>query len=191
MKPGRRALGVAESYTHAAETSTLVGAVVRADRVVDGLGIKTCTVGGTDSTESVVTLTEELDRDDVQYILINGIAPAWYNILDPEAIATALERPVIVVTYEASEGLEPALRAAFDGDERAQRLAQYQALPERLAVTVNNHTVYLRAVGIEPAAAADIVEAYTPTGGRPEPLRVASLIAHGVDQFRRHVTTDK
>ncbi|PSQ09470.1 DUF99 domain-containing protein, partial [Halobacteriales archaeon QS_7_68_65] len=54
MKAGVRALGVAESSRPDATRSTLAGAVVRADRVVDGFAFGSCTVGGTDATETVV-----------------------------------------------------------------------------------------------------------------------------------------
>lgn len=191
MKPGRRALGVAESYAHGAETSTLAGAVVRADSVVDGLEVGACTVGGTDATESITTLAKRLDRDDVQYVFVSGIALAWYNLLDPAAIATTLDRPVIAVTYEASDGLEEALRAAFNDDDTVcDRLQRYRALPDRSPVSVNGQTVYVRTAGIELDQAADVISAYTPTGGRPEPLRVAGLIARGIDRFRRRPTTE-
>ncbi|MCO8268209.1 DUF99 family protein [Haloferax sp. AB510] len=69
MKSGSRALGVAESSPGAARAPTddadgahfstdtspesvLCGAVVRADRVVDGLAFETCTVGGDDATDA-------------------------------------------------------------------------------------------------------------------------------------------
>ncbi|MFB6271128.1 MAG: DUF99 domain-containing protein, partial [Halobacterium sp.] len=45
MKPGTRALGVAESYD--GSTSTFAGAVVRASRVTDGFAFTSATVGGT------------------------------------------------------------------------------------------------------------------------------------------------
>lgn len=188
MKPGRRALGIAESYAHGAENSHLAGAVVRADRVFDGAAITTCTVGGTDVTESVIKLYEKLDREDIRYILVSGVALAWYNILDPAEVAASVDRPVVAVTYEASSGLTAAIRQAFDGETCKRRLDQYQALPERHQCELNDETVFYRAVGIEPAATEELLRAYTPTGGRPEPLRVARLLARSVEQFQQ--TTD-
>jgi endonuclease V-like protein UPF0215 family len=43
--------------------------------------------------------------------------------------------------------------------------------------------VYVRAVGLGDGDAAAVVRAFTPEGGRPEPLRVARLAARGVDAF--------
>ena len=183
VKPGTRALGVAESYRD--ETSTLAGVIVRADRAVDGFGFARCTVGGTDATESVTALFDRLDRPDVRYVLLAGIAPAWYNLLDLPAIAESVDRPVLSVSFEASDDLEAPLREAFDGEELDRRLAVYRSQPPRRSVTVGDETCYVRAVGLDDEDAAQVVREYTPEGGRPEPLRVARLAARAADEFAR------
>jgi hypothetical protein len=190
VKPGVRALGVAESAA-GEDGATVAGAVVRADRAVDGLVLDTWTVGGTDSTATVVDCWERLDREDVRYVLVAGIAPAWFNVLDLRAVHDAVDRPVVSVSFEASEGLEPALREAFgdadaDGDPPAlaERLATYRRQPDREPVTVGDGTVYVRAVGCDAGEAREVVRAFTPEGERPEPLRVARLAARAGDDFR-------
>lgn len=188
MKAGVRALGVAESFRDG--RSTLAGAVVRASRVVDGFTFGTCTVGGTDATDAVVETVDRLGRADVRYLLVAGIAPAWFNILDLPAIRERVDRPVLSVTFEESEGLEPALREAFSGDALDERLALYRAQPDRRPVTVNGETVFVRAVGLDDAEAADVVRAFTPEGGRPEPLRVARLAARAADEWRTAFVED-
>ena len=183
MKPGTRALGVAESHATGTE-STVAGAVVRADRVLDGLSFSTITVGGTDSTDRYAALFERLDRPDVRYVLVAGVAPAWFNLVDVERLAAACDRPVVAVSFEASDGLADAIREQFTGDERADRLARYEALPERRALDVNDDRVFVRHAGCDEATADRVVRAFTPTGGRPEPLRVARLAARAADAFR-------
>jgi len=180
VKAGVRALGVAESFSDG--QSTLAGAVVRASRVVDGFGFATCTVGGTDATDAICTLFESLGREDVRYVLVAGIAPAWFNVLDLHAIHECVDRPVISVTFEASEGLEPALREAFDGDALATRLDVYRRQPARRELAVDDETVFVRNVGIADDEANDVVRAFTPEGGRPEPVRVARLAARAADR---------
>lgn len=184
MKPGRRALGIAESFGSNAETSTLAGAVVRADRVVDGLQFGSCTVGGTDSTQAISDLYATFDREDIRYVLLSGVALAWYNIVTLDTIATRTGCPVLAVTYEESTGLEDPLRAAFDGDALDRRLQRYRQLPPRWALSVNGTTVYVRAVDLDRETARRVLRAYTPEGGRPEPLRVARLAARGAREFR-------
>lgn len=183
MKRGVRALGVAESYR--GERSTLAGAVVRADRTVDGFAFTTCTVGGTDSTTAISSLFADLDREDIQYLFVAGIAPAWYNVVDLSRLFDLTGVPVLSISFEASDGLEDAIREAFDGDDAARRLERYRAQPERRAVDVGDDTVYVRSVGVDETEADEIVRAFTPEGGRPEPLRVARLAARSADAFRR------
>lgn len=181
MKQGVRALGIAESFRD--ERSTLAGVVTRASRVVDGFSFETCTVGGVDATNAVCDLYERLEREDVRYVLISGIALAWYNLVDLHRVHKETGRPVISVTYEASDGLEQGLKAAFSGDELATRLAIHDAQPPRHELTVGTETVWARCVGCSPEEAAEVVRGFTPEGGRPEPLRVARLAARAADEW--------
>ncbi|MFT4884159.1 MAG: endonuclease V-like protein UPF0215 family [Natronomonas sp.] len=188
MKPGRRALGIAESYRGTDDgdtTSTLAGVVVRADRTVDDFVFGACTVGGHDATETIIDCWRRLDRPDVQYCFLAGVAPAWYNLVDLEAVAEAIDRPVIAVSFEASEGLGEAIREAFDGDERAMRLDTYEALPERWRLETDGQggDLFVRNVGLDAETAETVVRAYT-YERRPEPLRVAKRAAHGADAAR-------
>ncbi|WP_225332792.1 endonuclease dU [Halomicrobium urmianum] len=183
MKTGVRALGVAESYS--GQTSTLAGSVVRASRVVDGFVFGECTVGGSDATDAIAAMVERLDREDVRYLVVSGVAPAWFNVVDLRALHERTGLPVLSVTYEASPGLADAIREAFDDESTAQdRIEAYRAQPERRPVTVNDETVYVRAVGLADDEAADVVRGFTPEGGRPEPLRVARLAARAAESFR-------
>lgn len=183
VKPGTRALGVADSYRREG-SSTLAGAVVRPDRAVDGFVFGTCTVGGRDATDAVATLWSRLDRPDVRFVFLSGIAPAWYNLYDLPAIHDATDRPVLSVSFEETEGLEPALRAEFSGDDLEERLAVYDRQPPRRAVDLDGDTVFVRAVGVDDDRAADLVRGFTAEGGRPEPLRVAREAARAGDALR-------
>ena len=195
VKPGTRALGIAESTV--VDHCLFCGAVVRADRAVDGVGFASATVGGLDATDAVLRLLGRLDRDDIRYLLVSGVAPAWFNVLDLDRIAEAADRPVCSVSYEPSPGLAPAIDREFGGDEKAKRLAVYERLPPRRRLGVNGETVFVRSVGLGsrdaapsyepgtvPAEVARVIRAYTPAGGRPEPVRVARLAARGAQAWR-------
>jgi hypothetical protein len=186
---GGRVVGVAESHGSGSR-STIAGAVVRRDRALDGLVLSTVSHGGTDSTVRIAGLVDDLDREDVGAVIVAGIAPAWFNVVDLPALAERTDRPVVAVSFEASSGLEPALREQFAGDALADRLAVYERLPERRPVEVDGETLFVRAVGCADAAAADLVREYTPEGGRPEPLRVARVAARAGDAFRTRSRSD-
>lgn len=190
MKPGVRALGVAESFRRDRERSTLAGVVTRASRVTDGFAFSTIAVGGTDATGGVVEVFDRLDREDVRYVMVAGIAPAWFNVLDLGAVHAAVDRPVLSVTFEESEGLERPLREHFEGEDLADRLSTYREQPPRHEVALDDATAYVRAVGCDPGEARDVVRAFTPEGGRPEPLRVARLAARAADRLGREGSGD-
>ncbi|WP_418284028.1 DUF99 family protein [Halorubrum sp. DTA46] len=203
--PPSRTLGVA--FSDSDRVSHVAGAVVTADGVLDGLGFERCTVGGTDATDAVIDLAEALGREDVRHVACAGIAPAWFNLLDLHAIRAALDRPVYAVSYEASPGLEPALREAFDGDALDGRLETYRALPPRVRVDSADviesdaaesdaaesdaaegdsgksgppagGPLFVRSVGIDAPDAAAAVRGSVREGfRRPEPLRIAAIAA--------------
>lgn len=183
MKSGARALGIAESYR--GDQSTLAGAVVRASRVVDGFSFASCTVGGLDATEAICDLYDDLDREDVRYLFISGVAPAWFNIVNLGAVHDHVDRPIVAITYEESDGLEDVIREEFDGNERRERLSRYRDLPPRRELAINDQTRFVRPVGLSLETAERVLDAFTPEGGRPEPIRVARLAARGFDSFRR------
>jgi endonuclease V-like protein UPF0215 family len=183
VKTGTRALGIAESYRTGKKRSTLAGAVVRASRVVDGFGFETCTVGGTDATTAIADLDTRLDRADVNCLLVSGIAPAWYNVIDLHALHAATDRPVLSISFEESTGLASALREEFAGDALVARLDTYRAQPPRRRCSVNDETLFVRSVGVADDDAAAVVRGFTPEGGRPEPLRVARLAARAADSW--------
>lgn len=187
MKAGTRALGIAESYRGTSgEMSTLAGAVVRANRIADGFAFGCCTVGGTDGTTSIIELYDRLDREDIAFLFLAGIAPAWYNVIDLDRIHDAIDCPVLSISFEESTGLEPALRAEFSNDTLDTRLNTYHAQPSRHRLSVNGETIFVRSVGCSADEATEFVRAFTPEGGRPEPLRIARLAARAAAVWRRN-----
>jgi len=174
--PGSRALGIAAS--DGPTWSQLCGAVVRADRVVEDLFFTQCTVGGTDATTAICELLEQVERPDVRWLLLAGVAPAWFNLIDLDAVHTAANRPVIAVSFESSEGLSGPLAEHFSGDGLETRQSIYRRLPDRRPIDVGSETLFIRTVGIESETADSVISAFTPeASGRPEPLRVARLAA--------------
>jgi hypothetical protein len=177
-KKGLRALGIAESYA-GRDYSTLAGVVMRKDLRIDGFAFGRVTVGGTDATDVILRMIRDLDRRDINVVLLSGCVIAWFNVIDPGRIASEAGIPVICVTYEESDGLLDDLRHHFPGDEARTRA--YLRLGERVPVDLGNQQViYLRAAGIGYPDAARFCRDFTLEGKIPEPLRVARLCARQV-----------
>lgn len=189
-KPGSRAVGIA--VADGPTRSQLCGAVVRADRVVDGVAVSRCRTGGTDATNACETLLERLNRPDARWILLAGVAPAWFNLIDVRALWAAADRPVIALSFEESDGLEDPLREHFSGRALAERLERYEALPERTRLQRDDGDLFVRTAGIEIAPAREVLQAFTPAGRRrPEPLRVARLVARAANAQAVRLVNDE
>lgn len=177
-KKGIRALGIAESFTGRSR-SVLAGVVMRKDLRIDGFAVSEATIGGLDATDAVRKIVHDLDRNDLNLIMLSGCVIAWFNIIDPEMIAETFGIPVICVTYEDSKGLDEDIRHHFPGDE--VRLERYRRLGERHAVRLGTgYTVFVRGWGIPASDAGVVCNDFTLEGGVPEPLRVARICARGV-----------
>ena len=183
-KRGLRALGIAESFS-GRDSSTMAGVVMRKDLRIDGVSLAYLTVGGTDATDAVLSIIAALGRRDINVVMVSGSVVAWYNILDPEAISEETGLPLIVVTYEDSEGLEEDIIHHFPGDEA--RLQAYRNLGERVPVLLKDGSrVFIRTAGLSPEDAARILRDFTRDGKVPEPIRVARLVARGAMRWQRH-----
>jgi endonuclease V-like protein UPF0215 family len=175
QKKGLRALGIAESYT-GRSVSKLAGVVMRKDLRIDGFTFSTVSVGGMDATESVLRMVEELERTDVNVIMLSGCVIAWFNVIDPAKIEKETGKPVICVTYEDSNGLLDEIRHHFPNDTR--RISAYTNLGERTRIELHTHqSVFIRCWGIETSDGARLCDNFTIDGKIPEPLRVARLCA--------------
>ncbi len=179
-KPGIRILGIAESWM-GRERSFLAGVVMRGDLRIDGSALTHVTVGGMDATDAVLRLFSSLSRTDINLILISGAAIAWYNIINPDLIQKVTNTPVIIITYEESDGLKEAIGHHFPGD--TERMNAYCALGERDYIHLKTgYGVYLRRLGISLDDAKRIINTFTFDGRVPEPVRVARLFARAVMQ---------
>jgi uncharacterized protein len=183
-KPGLRILGIAESFS-GREHSTLAGIVMRKDQRIDGIAFTRVTVGGMDAAAALIGMVTDLDRKDINCLMISGCVIAWYNIINPDHVHAATRLPVIMVTYEESEGLEGSIIRHFPGD--SARLLAYRSLGGRTAVSLHTgYRIFIRSAGISHADAARLCNDFTRDGRVPEPLRVARFAARGAMRMLSH-----
>lgn len=177
-KRGIRALGIAESF-RGRSRSVLAGVVMRRDLLIDGVAFGEVTVGGTDATRGVIELYRKLRRCDINFLMLGGCVIAWYNIIDPAELFNACGVPVIVVTYEDSEGLEDDIRRHFPGD--TERLSAYRRLGQRRGVKLHTgYEIYIRSWGLDGRTDEILCQQFTHVGKVPEPIRVARLAARAM-----------
>jgi uncharacterized protein len=183
-KKGLRALGIAESYSGRTR-SNLAGVVMRKDLRIDGFAFGSVTVGAMDATDTILQMVSDLERRDINVILLSGCVIAWFNVIDPARIERETGIPVICVTYEDSDGLLEDIARHFPED--ANRISAYRGLGERAAVPLHTGlTCFIRSWGLTHEDAARFCDDFTHEGKIPEPLRVARLCARNLPGYSRH-----
>ncbi|HZD34379.1 MAG TPA: DUF99 family protein [Nitrososphaeraceae archaeon] len=183
-KRGVRVFGVAESFTKNSDYSTLCGVVLRRDMIVDGVVLGKALIGGDDATQQIILMFKELDRNDINCIMINGLIISLYNVIDGEKILETTGLPVIGVTYRESEGIEDSFFGLFPKPDAERRVEAYRKLGRREHITLKTGmTVYIRSWGINPAKTLHILNSFVIQGKIPEPLRIARLISRAARTF--------
>lgn len=177
-KKGIRALGVAESFTPIpGGKSTLAGVVMRSDLIVDGFAFGQATLEEDDSTQAVIGIYKKLNRNDINVILLGGAIISLYNIIDVDSVAVETSTPVICITFEESQGLEPHLKHHFP-DRWEIKLEAYRRLGERKPVTLKTgYRVFVRCSQIDKETSVQVLDKFTLQGAVPEPVRLAGMIA--------------
>jgi len=176
-KRGTRVLGVAESFRKSDKKGVVAGIVMRGDIRIDGTGVCRPTVGGTDSTDEIISMYHRLRRSDIRAWMLGGSAISWFNIIDLVSLYENTGVPIACVTYHSSEGIEKYLREYFPS-EWEDRLAVLDRAGERTLVPLRSgYSVYINNIGMSLEKARRLVDLFTLDGRVPEPIRVARLLA--------------
>jgi len=180
-KKAFRALGISESFVKGKSVkSLLAGVVMRADKVIDGFTFTEVTVAGTDATEKVIQMYRNLNRKDINVLLLNGCVVSWYNVIDLNKVAEETNLPLICVTYEESEGLAKYFKELFPEDCE-YRIKIYRRNKKRVQLELKTgHKVFVRFIGMNFDQTKEILDKFTSHGSVPEPLRVARLLARTI-----------
>jgi endonuclease V-like protein UPF0215 family len=151
----------------------VVGVVMEACDLIEGIAITRFPVDGPDATEFLADWIRGLRvRPALHGVLLGGITIAGLGVIDLEQLSERVEVPVIAVNRRdpRDHQLERALRAAG--------LEDRIPIVERTPAAVRPGTrVHLACAGIAPDGAAQLVRSCTRKSALPEPLRVAHLIA--------------
>ncbi|UCD73005.1 MAG: DUF99 family protein [Candidatus Bathyarchaeota archaeon] len=179
-KTGVRALGISESFVKGADQrSILAGVVMRGDLKIDGFSFNYTTVGGMDSTESILGLYYKLERNDINLLMLNGCIISWFNVVDLKELNKETGKPVICITYEESEGIDQYFKEYFEDWET--RLEVYRRNGERTKTILHTgHQIFTRFIGIKEDLGRRTLDRFTLEGGVPEPLRISRILARAI-----------
>jgi endonuclease V-like protein UPF0215 family len=154
----------------------IVGVMMEGSALVESVAVGEFAVDGEGATEFLADWVTGLrSYASLQGIVLGGITIAGLGVVDIEALAPRVERPVLVVTRRrpTNEQLVLALRTAgFEG-----RVAIVERSPRASRISDG---LYVAQAGTDVASAARIVRATVGKAQLPEPLRVAHLVGRAI-----------
>ncbi len=154
----------------------VVGAVFAGDRLDGVISTKVRRDGANAAQRLIDCITGSKYFDQLQAILLQGIAFAGFNVVDLQRLHQATGLPVLVVArYRPDlQAIRKALLEQVPGGARKWRLIEAAGPMEPMAA------LYVQRCGITPENAARLLAGLQQNSQLPEPLRVAHMIAGGV-----------
>ena len=187
MKSGLRVLGLDDGpfQKFRDATTVIVGVIMRLDSYVEGVSIRDITVDGMDCTETVMSMINGRFKDDIDFIMSNGITFAGFNILDITGINEKTGIPVIAITRKkpAMESIFSALSLHFKDAEQRIKIIKKTSVDE---IKYWDKTLYINRAGTSLNDAVMLIKKATRTGNIPEPVRMAHLIATAIKNKESH-----
>ncbi|MGD1835551.1 MAG: DUF99 family protein [Nitrososphaeraceae archaeon] len=185
-KKGIRVLAFAESFDISEKYSTLVGIIMRKDFIIDGVTIGGITVRGNDSTYVIINLINNLARNDINCIFIDGIIVSMYNIIDGSKIFRNTGIPLIALTFEnPKKDIHETLKKYFPYDYES-RISKYDKIGKRHIIKLKtNKVVYSKNWGINSDDASNLINSFIIQGSIPEPIRIAKLCAKAFLKYQQ------
>jgi endonuclease V-like protein UPF0215 family len=154
----------------------VVGAVFAGNRLDGVISTKVRRDGANAAQRLIDCLTGSKYFDQLQAILLQGIAFAGFNVVDLQRLHQATGLPLLVVArYRPDlQAIRKALLEQVPGGARKWRLIEEAGPMEPMA------GLYVQRCGITPENAARLLASLQQNSQLPEPLRVAHMIAGGV-----------
>ncbi|KPU80963.1 hypothetical protein JI55_03920, partial [Nitrosopumilus sp. PRT-SC01] len=110
-------------------------------------------------------------RPDISYVLISRLTVSMYNIINIKKLYDSIRIPIIGISYNASLGIEDALKYHFPNSFELKIIA-YQKLGKREKISLStSHDVFVRKEGCTLSDVKYLLNKLTLHGSVPEPIR--------------------
>ncbi|MEM0084831.1 MAG: DUF99 family protein [Candidatus Methanomethylicia archaeon] len=160
---------------------TILVGVKTKNTILEDVFFKEIDVDGLDATDKAIDIIDEAKP--INIVLLNGISYAGFNLMDAERIWKETEIPVIIYTRKKPNNKEviSALIKHFpDWRERwniIKRTLKISKGIHQIKIKENEKEVYIENIGIDIGEAIRILRENTLWGRKPEPIRIAEIIA--------------
>lgn len=158
----------------------LVGAVLHSRSIIEDVLLSKIEIDGLDATDKLIEMVKRYGRS-LDLIMLASIPYAGFNVMDPKRLYDELRIPVVVVNPEKpdSRAVKVALQTHFRDWRKRLSIINKVGKPSRLKID-EEKVLYIHSIGMPKRDAARIIKDWMIVGYRPEPLRVARLLAHGL-----------
>lgn len=183
MKRDVRFLGVDDGpFTFTDREVRVVGVVTRGAAYVEGVLSTRVEVDGSDATARLVEMIEGTRfRPTLHAVFLNGATLGGFNVVDLDAVHEATGLPVLSVVRSDPDAARTtaALRKHLpDAEARLRVLERLRPHP----VENGRFRVWVTARGIPERELASLLAHATVRGAIPEPIRLAHVIAGGIER---------
>lgn len=164
-----------------------MGVVFRGGYWLDGVMHTKVRVDGFDATEKItLMITRSSHYKQLRVIMLDGITFAGFNIVDIKRLNESTFLPVIAITREKPDfkKIHEALKILPKTEERWQAVLNAGEVYE-ISIGKKGEKLYMQTAGIRREDAEKIIRLTATRSYMPEALRIAHLIASGLDDLRR------
>ncbi|MGZ7046665.1 MAG: endonuclease dU [Methanobacterium sp.] len=182
IKPEIRILGIDDAPfpPHTQNKVMLVGTVFRGGIWLDGVLRTHITGDGEDSTRKIIQMVNKTrHKGQIGVIMLDGVTFGGFNLANIKEIFEKTGIPVIVIMrkFPNFERIKKALLNFEDHEKRWNSILD----AGKVYKIENREPIYIQIRGIDLEDAKEIVALSTTRSAIPEPIRVAHLIAAGIE----------
>ncbi len=186
VKPEIRVLGIDDGVftPHSKKMTDVVGVVFRGGYWLDGFMHTKVRVDGMDATEKLAEMiTKSPHYPQLRVIMLDGVTLAGFNVVDLAGLHERVKLPVIAVTRDKPdlEDVRRALQNLSEAEKRWKIIGKAGKII-RVRTREGEEPIHIHAIGISAETAKIILKNTSTRSNIPEPLRVAHIIASGLQQ---------
>jgi len=190
VKPEIRVLGIDDGVftPHTKGVVDVIGVVFRGGYWLDGVMRTQVEIDGMDATEKIASMIVESPHyDQLRVIMLNGVTMAGFNVIDIDELYDKVKLPVIAVTRNKPnfDDIERALQNLPYSQKRWKAIERAGKIVE-VCTRSGEEPVYVHVAGISEEDAKRILRSTSTRSNVPEALRVAHLVASGLDLPKRN-----
>ncbi|MCD6478970.1 MAG: DUF99 family protein [Candidatus Diapherotrites archaeon] len=180
IKENIRAIGIDDGYfkPRTKGSTKIVAVLLRADCRLEGILCEEITIDGLDSTARITKMlkqNEEKFLKQASVLFLDGVNFAGFNIVDVDALHSALKLPIIIVFRRM-----PKMREIFAALERFEDRNLRMRLIKKAGEIHKADKIFFQCRGVEASTAKQLIKKFSIHSHLPEPVRIAHLIASAV-----------